>query len=153
MDNPYQSPLTDAVALPVDEPLREYGGIGRLAYVGYSFLAGVATNVLGMVAGAIGARNELLGPAVFAIGLIAAVGMTIFITVQRLKNMGYSGWWSVLIFVPLANLLVGLRCLICPAGYADTKRLDSAGKIMTGIVVTVFLLFVAGIVASMYLNG
>jgi len=79
--------------------------------------------------------------------------MTIFITVQRLKNMGYSGWWSVLIFVPLANLLVGLRCLICPAGYADTKRLDLAGKIITGIVVTVFLLFVAGIVASMYLNG
>jgi uncharacterized membrane protein YhaH (DUF805 family) len=150
MDNPYQSPLTDAVGLPVDEPLREYGGIGRLAYVGYSFLAGIVVNVLGMVAGAIGAGNELLGPAVFAIGLIAAVGLTIFITVQRLKNMGYSGWWSVLIFVPLANLLVGLRCLICPAGYADTGRLDRAGKILTWIVVAFFLLTVLGILASMY---
>ncbi len=55
--------------------------------------------------------------------------------------------------MPLANLLVGLRCLICPAGYADTERLDRAGKTMNGIAVTVFLLFVAGIVASMYLNG
>jgi hypothetical protein len=149
MDNPYQSPLNDAIALPVDEPLREYGGIGRLAYVGYSFLAGVATNVLGMVAGAIGAGNELLGPAVFAIALIAAVGLTIFITVQRLKNMGYSGWWSLLLFVPLVNILVGLRCLICPVGYADTKRLDRTGTILTVIVVGLFLLFVLVTVASM----
>jgi uncharacterized membrane protein YhaH (DUF805 family) len=132
MDNPYQSPLNDAIALPVDEPLREYGGIGRLAYVGYSFLAGVATNVLGMVAGAIGAGNELLGPAV-----------------QRLKNMGYSGWWSLLLFVPLVNILVGLRCLICPVGYADTKRLDRTGTILTVIVVGLFLLFVLVTVASM----
>jgi len=148
MDNPYQSPLTDAVALPVDEPLREYGGIGRLAYVGYSFLAGIVGNVLGAIA----AGTEV-GPAVVVLAIIASVGLTVFITVQRLKNIGYSGWWSVLLFVPLANIFLGLRCLICPAGYADTKRLDLAGKIITGIAVTVFLLFVAGIVASMYLNG
>jgi uncharacterized membrane protein YhaH (DUF805 family) len=148
MDNPYQSPLTDVIALPVDEPLREYGGIGRLAYVGYSFLAGLAANVLGTIA-----SGTELGPAAAGILLIAAIGLTIFITVQRLKNMGYSGWWSLLIFVPLANILVGLRCLICPVGYADTKRLDRTGKILTWIVIGLFLLFVLGIVASMYTNA
>jgi uncharacterized membrane protein YhaH (DUF805 family) len=148
MDNPYQSPLNDALALPVDEPLREYGGIGRLAYVGYSFLAGIVFNVVGAVA----AGTEV-GPAVVVLAIIASIGLTVFITVQRLKNMGYSGWWSLLIFVPLANLLVGLRCLICPVGYADTKRLDRTGKILTWIVVCLFLLFVLGIVASMYANA
>jgi uncharacterized membrane protein YhaH (DUF805 family) len=86
MDNPYQSPLTDAVALPVDEPLREYGGIGRLAYVGYSFLVGIVFNVLGAVA-----AGAEAGPAVLALAIIASVGFTVFITVQRLKDMGYSG--------------------------------------------------------------
>lgn len=148
MDNPYQSPLNDAIALPADEPLREYGGIGRLAYVGYSFLAGVAVNVLATIAG-----GTELGPAAAGIVFIAAIGLTVFITVQRLKNMGYRGWWSLLIFVPLANILVGLRCLICPVGYADTKRLDRTGKILTWIVIGLFLLFVLGIVASMYGNA
>ena len=137
MDNPYRSPMSDALAIPVDEPLREYGGIGRLAYVGYSFLAGIVMNVLAAAAAATEAA-----PALFGVVVVAAFAATIFITVQRLKNLGYSGWWSILMFVPLANILVGLRCLICPMGYADTKKLDKAGKIVSGVVVALFILAV-----------
>lgn len=145
MDNPYQSPLDDTLAVPLDESLREYGGIGRLAYLGYSFLVGVVANVIAGVA-----DGTEAGPAILGIAFIGSIALSVFVVVQRLKNMGYSGWWSVLIFVPLANLLVGLRCLICPAGYADTGRLDRAGKILTWIVVAFFLLTVLGILASMY---
>jgi uncharacterized membrane protein YhaH (DUF805 family) len=143
MDNPYQSPLDDTLAVPLDESLREYGGIGRLAYLGYSFLVGVGTNVLA----AAGAGTEA-GPAILVIAVIGSIALSLYVVVQRLKNMGYSGWWSLLIFVPLANIFVGLRCLICPQGYADTKKLDTAGKVVTGIVVVLFLLFVLALVAS-----
>ena len=137
MNNPYQSPLDDALALPAEGELREYGGIGRLAYIGYSFLAGIVLNVLGAAAAGTG-----VGPALVGIALIASIAINIYLVVQRFKNMGYSGWWSLLIFVPLVNILVGLRCLICPRGYADTKKLDTAGKVVTGIVVALFLLIV-----------
>jgi uncharacterized membrane protein YhaH (DUF805 family) len=143
MENPYQSPLDDTLAVPLDEPLRDYGGIGRLAYVGYSFLVGVVANGL-----AVAAAGTEAGPAILGIAVIGLIAMSLYVVVQRLKNMGYSAWWSLLIFVPLANILVGLRCLICPQGYADTKKLDTAGKVVTGIVVVLFLLFVLALVAS-----
>ena len=48
--------------------------------------------------------------------------------------------------VPIANLLIGIRCLICQEGYADTKKLDKAGKITTYIVLAIFLLVLVSVV-------
>ena len=122
--------------------------------MGYSFLAFIVFSVLFRVVAESGMGATGLGRIILVtrIMLIAWIGSMIFITVQRLKNIGNSGWWSVLLFVPLANIFLGLRCLVCPAGYADNKRLDRAGKIMTGFLLTAFL-SAAWTVASMYLNG
>lgn len=51
----------------------------------------------------------------------------IYYSIQRLVNLGMSGWWFLGNFVPLLNLWVGYRCFACPAGYAYHKKLDGVG--------------------------
>ena len=60
----------------------------------------------------------------------------------RLKNIGMNPWWCLVAIVPLANLLISIRCLIFPEGYQDTKKLDTAGKVITGIVLLTATIFV-----------
>jgi hypothetical protein len=86
-----------------------------------------------------------------AAGLMVALLFTAvsFIPVYyRLMNIGMNPWWCLLMLVPIANLLVGIRCLICPEGYADTKKLDTAGKVVTFIVLGLFVLVIGAVVVA-----
>ena len=83
------------------------------------------------------AARVAAGDSTGAAGLGIAV---IFVSVSfvpaycRLKNIGMNPWWCLLLLVPIANLLVGFRCLVFQEGYQDTRKLDTAGRIMTYIV-------------------
>jgi uncharacterized membrane protein YhaH (DUF805 family) len=61
---------------------------------------------------------------------VLITGALIIITVLRLHNMGTSGWWSLLIFIPVVNIFLDLRCLAYPEGYSDHRRLDSAARVI-----------------------
>ena len=122
--------------------VREYGGITRGPYFGYSILAGIVNNLL--QAGALAAG---LGSLVFVLAL-AGLGVALYLGVLRLKNMGYSGWWTLGFFVPFLNILVAVRCLAAPEGYADHKTLDSTGKIIIGLFLGVVLLVILAVVFS-----
>ncbi len=139
--NPYAA-TTAATAAPT-LPTQSYGGIGRLAYFGLSFLVGIVFNVLSVVVGG-------AGDAAPAIALLMFVGYLIaicWVVAQRMINMGYSAWWCLGMFVPILNLLVGLRAIACPEGYADHRTLDTAGKIIAG---TILALIVLGVVAIIF---
>jgi hypothetical protein len=45
-----------------------------------------------------------------------------------------SGWWSLLLFVPIINILIHIRCLAFPEGYEDHKRLDLAARVILGLI-------------------
>lgn len=77
---------------------------------------------------------------------LATLGVMIYLIVQRLKNLGYGGLWVLGIFVPILNLIVLVRCLAGPEGYADHKTLDTAGKVIVGLILGLFVL-VIGLVA------
>jgi uncharacterized membrane protein YhaH (DUF805 family) len=51
-------------------------------------------------------------------------------TVKRLQNVGMTGWWLPGFLVPLLNLWLGFRCLACPGGYAERRKLDGIGKLV-----------------------
>ena len=103
--------------------LRVYPGIGRLGY----FLGSLGINVLSALVTTAGI--PLVGP-------LLAIALMFSLTISRLHNIGMSGAWSLLLLVPVANLLLSVRCLIGPAGYAQTKKLDTAGKVILAIILS-----------------
>ena len=115
--------------LQQDKQENKYGGIRRTGY----FLGILGIFVLYIVAQATAvAANE---PGIASIGLIITLVPLFILVVNRLHNIGTSGWWSLLIIVPFGNLFVGATCAIYPEGYKDTKKLDTAGKILAGILI------------------
>lgn len=129
--NPFAVP--EFSAAPEIE-LRSYGGLRRAPYVGYSILIAFVQNVL-LAAVVLG---DGLGLMLVLGGLIAHL----FVGAKRLQNLGYSALWLLGLFVPLLNILVGLRMLAAPEGYADHNTLDGPAKVLIGGA----LLFFVGIV-------
>lgn len=137
--NPY-SP--SAVVVPVSPAARQqsYGGIGRLAFVGLLVLSSVVYDIVETMI--LTASSELLFIVLMLLSFIA----TFWIVALRFNNIGYSPWWCLCLLVPAINLVVFVSALVCPAGYADHKTLDLAGKIITGFFLAMFGLAVVAAV-------
>lgn len=139
MNNPYDAPQADLT--PAFRPtLRDYGGIGRLAYV--LCIVGLTVLQALVTAATTGGPGESL---VLPVMLLFAF-ITLIPVYYRLKNVGMNPWWCLLALIPLANLIIGARCLIFPEGYQDTRQLDTPGKVMVwlfGICLIMLLIFLA----------
>ncbi len=104
------------------QTLGHYGGIPRFPYFCSIFGLACTTHVLRFLWSSPSGRATLIVSLLFMLLLI-----TVF---QRLKNIGIHPGWCLLMLVPIANLLVVIGCLLFQEGYADTKKLDIAGKII-----------------------
>ena len=126
---------------------RGYDGIGRLVYFVMSCLTGLAFNVVNMnLAAGAGAEAAPSGSTlgIFLLAFVGYIAITLYLVAQRMINIGASAWWSLGSLVPLLNLYVTGRCLICPSGYDDHKQLDLTGKIVMGLlIIPVFLVFIS----------
>jgi uncharacterized membrane protein YhaH (DUF805 family) len=124
-ENPFAAPqfASDPAVLNTDQ---SYGGITRLPYF---LITVVATSVGGVLVGISSDDPTQVENRARIVGLV----IQLLIAFPRLKNLGYSGWWALGLFVPILNLLVGLRCLAAPEGYADHKTLDGPGKVIVGL--------------------
>ena len=113
--NPYMPPR--AQVADVLDPASEYppvkifswrGRSGRLRYLAYSvagyFAMILAAALIGAVVGVVGAN-----PAIVSVGtMIAVVPYLVFmwmLLIQRSHDMDWSGWSTLLIFVPFAALI------------------------------------------------
>ncbi len=76
---------------------------------------------------------------------LVPVAASIYLILMRLVNVGMSRWWALLLAIPILNLWVGFRCLVCPSGYAHHRKLDRAG-------VTIALAIVVIAPAVWYIN-
>lgn len=134
--NPYSPPNSQNDYLEgKPTQLRHYGGIRRLPYLGF---------ILGLVIlQAILASADPSGIA----PLVVTVG-SFFAVYHRLKNIGMNPWWCLIMIVPIANLLIGVRCLVFQEGYQDTKKLDKAGQIITYIVVGFIVLCLLAVIIT-----
>ena len=59
--------------------------------------------------------------------------LVLIITVKRFQNLAMSGWWWLGLYVPILQIWLYYRLFACPPGYAFTKKLDVAGKILAVI--------------------
>lgn len=123
------------IAQTLANPKKRYEGTRRIGYwLGMLVFTLIANTTLN--------TSVEKNPYLFAFGLFVIVPCLLSLTVSRLHNIGISGWWAMLAFVPIANLFVGVPCAMCPEGYKDTKKLDIAGKIIAGIFITVSIIVI-----------
>jgi len=104
--NPYQAPAaTVADAGDETQPVRLLsisGRIGRARYLAYGFgLYFVFMFAAGFVAGALGDA----GIALMVLAWAAAAILGIMLTIQRCHDFNMSGWLSLVLIVPIANLM------------------------------------------------
>jgi uncharacterized membrane protein YhaH (DUF805 family) len=152
--DPYRPPQEESVA---DQMGRQGGwpGARRRSYIfvllilpfALSFVVGLTNPILKAEFGLRIASWIVMGATVlpFLIG--------IYISLQRLVNLGMSRWWYLGNFVPFLNLWVGYRCFACPGGYAFHKKLDGPGiflAIVYWLLMAVVIVAVAAAVAVMF---
>jgi uncharacterized membrane protein YhaH (DUF805 family) len=120
---------------------KHYGGVRRLGYFLGMLGGGVLYEVCNMAAGD--------APDVASVGSIIALVISFILAVNRLRNIGMGGWAAILFFIPLMNVYIGIKCLICQEGYEDVKKLDATGRMIVGVSIGIILFVVAG----MLING
>ncbi|HEY0064620.1 MAG TPA: DUF805 domain-containing protein, partial [Telluria sp.] len=106
--------------------LTHAGRIGRLRYLAYSFAAIAAALLLSTclhaLATSASVRLEMVSPVVWGV-LLLVIGVGF--ARRRLHDLGRSGWWSLLQFIPFAGLLVVLW-LLCAPGQPGVNRFGPA---------------------------
>jgi uncharacterized membrane protein YhaH (DUF805 family) len=107
--NPYQPPRAEVADIArVSDDVQEVtlwgaaGRIGRLRYCGYLMLGWVAlilsTLVVGVATAAV--QSPVLGDALALLLLVVFAVWSILKSIQRAHDMGWSGWWILLVCVP-----------------------------------------------------
>lgn len=161
MDNPYIAP--DAVlTAPAEDVTYEpslfslHGRIGRLRYLAYSFALSLIVMVIGGVFSAIVVgvtQNMGVAMIVLAIAIyIPSFALAFIMAKRRLNDLDHSGWMSLLMLIPLANLILALY-MIFAAGTPTTNRFgprpvkNSRAVVIFGFGLPVFVC-VIGILAA-----
>lgn len=153
--SPYATPKAQvAEELPAYAELKFFsvaGRIGRLRYLAWSaacFLAGlplflIATLLMGM--------SPVLGGLLIAAIAIAAIVVSLLIGVQRLHDIGWSGWLLLLNLVPVVGGVFALLMLVVP-GTAEANRYGPPpppnGKGVKALALTWLLVPILGILAA-----
>lgn len=163
--SPYQPPRSAIMPTPSGEfsevkILSAQGRLGRVRYIGYSVGMGLLVNLMFALVGGLAAflhRGDsehpigvLTGGIIIVLGLAALV-VSFLLTIQRLHDFNASGWWSVLIIAPLANLVLYLILLIMPGTqgpnrFGNPPPPNTLGVILLALILP--LILVMGIIAA-----
>ncbi|GAB5445067.1 MAG: hypothetical protein Fues2KO_54160 [Fuerstiella sp.] len=132
--NPYAAPQQTDFAASSSED-QGYGGIGRVTFIGM---------LLGLYFSGTMLLQSLDLPLNVAVtlGEFGPLVLLMALAVPRLINMGGRGWWALGMLVPVLNLLLLLRCIAAPEGYAKHRTLDPPGKVLLLSLVATVVLFV-----------
>ena len=126
-ENPYLAPtarhLTPELAPYQPRMFAANGRIGRLRYAAYTFLASFIIMLVAVMGGGfLAALLSGFDPEVI-VGYALVIGVGIYVppfavffvmAKRRLNDMNQSGWWSLLVLSPLANLALMLYLMLWP---------------------------------------
>lgn len=110
-------------------------GIGRLAFLGWFVVWAVVATVAKDIGG--NGTGDVLW-------LFANLIILVPASASRLENIGSRAAWCWLCMVSLVGLLVALHCLIAPAGYTQSKKLDMPAKAVDNNIYPEKLVFCPG---------
>jgi uncharacterized membrane protein YhaH (DUF805 family) len=122
---PYATPKAAvAEALPEFGELKAFttdGRIGRLRYLAWSMVLMLACLPLFGIAGGFFAASEILGGLLMVVVGIAVAVVGIMIGVQRLHDIGWSGWLLLVTLVPIVGGVFSLLMFIIPGSTAANR--------------------------------
>jgi len=144
------------------------GRIGRLRYLAYSIpwnlLAWVGFMVLGMISAVllpmlvngngagVGILGVLIGLVILAIAYVPMFGLS----VRRLNDLNQSGWLSLILLIPLINLLFLLVLIFAPGTKSvnnyGPRPVENSGLVIFGaLIFPLSFVFVFGVLAAIAL--
>jgi hypothetical protein len=125
----------DAATSASASDVERYRGIGRLSFAIILSLMIALTIASGRWLESSNISLDFSVRAWIFLVVIALVGV-----LPRALNMGMHPAKVLLTFVPIANLILGLRCLVYQEGYEATKKVDKVGKVIATIIGIIFLI-------------
>ncbi len=167
--NPYSSPRSDLNRpapglVDTTNPFDPKGRFTRLSWLAWNLVLGVLVMVvafglmaLGVVAVPEPEANEAL-PLFMGIGLLVPqilfLVVYLLLAIRRFHDINAAGWWSILLIVPLANV-VAVLVLVFKRGDATANRFGPprptpSWERVVGIISIVFMVvgLVGGIIAA-----
>ncbi|HEX5362289.1 MAG TPA: DUF805 domain-containing protein [Fluviicoccus sp.] len=118
-NNPYQS--TSAVAAQtapstyIPNVFSFSGRIGRLRYLAYTMaimLVFIPLAMLGVILGE--ATSQIIGMTLMGVAMVGYIALFWAMIVRRLNDLGRTGWMSLLVAVPVINVLMWFYLLLVP---------------------------------------
>ena len=156
--SPYAPPQANvAEQLPQYSELKVFsvnGRIGRVRYLGWTMAMLLCMLPLVLLFAGVSVMSSALGALVMAVGVIAMIVIGVFIGVQRLHDMGWSGWLWLLNFVPVIGSVFALLMLIIPGTQGVNRYGPPPPPNSTGVKVLAWLFLlvpITGIVAAIAL--
>lgn len=131
------------------------GRIGRLRYLAWSLVLMIAFVILGAVLSAVDTLSETLGGALLFVAVVGMLVVTLQIGVQRLHDMGWSGWLWLLNLVPIVNSVFWLLMLVVP-GTLGANRFGPqppANSLAVNLLAGLFLLLIVAGLLVLLLGG
>jgi hypothetical protein len=99
-------------------PAAEHGlAVFRLARLPYFLASLCAVLILAAVSAVVSAAAPWAVGMVTLLALIATA-LSFVLTLARLHDIGYSGWWSLLLFVPVVGFVVWVWLCLAPSDEA-----------------------------------
>jgi uncharacterized membrane protein YhaH (DUF805 family) len=160
--NPYSAPqadLHDAVtAEGTYQPsmFQASGRIGRLRYLAYAFGWGLLVSVPPAILMGLATPNSAPYWVLQAIVAVGSIVVTFMLGRRRLNDMGYRGWQSVGLLIPLVNLLVGLWLVFAPGEpganrYGPPPAPNTRGVVAAALALPIIA--IVGVVAALSIGA
>ena len=162
--NPYESPKSVTTTSSSDSYQPKIfainGRIGRLRYLAYGMLAtmvsvviiGIAAAILIPIFASSTGGLETAGVLLVLVFYLPLLIFSIILMKRRLNDLDKSGWWQLLIFIPIVGIIFGLYVLLWPGtkgsnNYGLQPEKNSPLLIIAGLIVPLFLIGILAAIA------
>lgn len=161
-NSPFTPPKASLETAQVEEydatsPFSPKGRFGRIDYLAYSVLLGIAVM---LVSGGLGAAMAVSGASAESLQMLAIINLLISVPaivigilfmIRRLHDLNWSGWISATYIIPLVNVIIFFILIFMPGtaganNYGPPRQPPSKLKIMLALILPA--LFILGIVAA-----
>ena len=161
-ENPYQAPTSDVSQSTSNQPYQPKifttkGRIGRLRYLAYGVISylclipfGALAAVFGGLSGGNSGEPSVIILLLLGLGYIALLFFMFVLAKRRLNDLNQSGWLSLLLLIPLVNLIIGLWLVFAPGkkqqnSYGPYPVKNPVGIVILALVMPVLMI---GVIAS-----